>query len=438
MCLSRMDRRAMALPHRLERLLGYGALGLGLTALSLALLQGLLSRELMRSRLQQQASEAAFTARLVALALESLPPAGLAQLTGLSLRVQSPPPVPPLPEQPALQQLLCRQLAHCPTLRSAHSPRGVWLELHAPLEPVWLLVPLPGPSPWPPDPWLLAGAVAVAGLTTTLVYLTLEVELPLRRLQARVDDPGSLSVAQRGTHAVQVLGQRLQHAAAERSVMLAGLAHDLRAPLTRLRLRLNTAAASTEAAADLDALERLVDQFLVFAAGEQGEAELPVPLEQLLAELAAAYPPELQLQLMPLTRRVRPLGLSRAAANLLDNAYSYGQGPVLLRLLPWGSLGQGFAIEVWDGGDGIDPAAWPRALEPFQRLDQARTRRGHSGLGLPIAQRVAQVHGGELALLRDPLPALRTLGVRSGVALYCPAERSGHTSAGRQLQFSQT
>jgi two-component system, OmpR family, osmolarity sensor histidine kinase EnvZ len=133
----------------------------------------------------------------------------------------------------------------------------------------------------------------------------------------------------------------------------------------------------------------------------------------------------------------RPTGLGRAVANLLDNALSHGEPPWLLRLLPWGAAGQGFAIEVWDGGLGIDPQAWPRALEPFERLDAARCRSGHSGLGLPIALRAAQAHGGGLALLHHPPEALQRLGLRAGVALQCGSERSGHTLAPRWLWFSQ-
>lgn len=432
----------MALPRRLERLLGYGAAALGLTALSLALLQGVLARQLARQRLQQRALEVAFTARLVALGLETLPPAGLAQLSGLTLRTTPPPPAPPLPEQAALQQLLCQRQRACAPLLPAAAPRGVWLLLDAPLDPVWLLVPLPQPAPWPPQPWLLAVALVLGGGATTLLYLSLEVEQPLRRLQQEQGAAQPLPPGGRGTPAVLALRQRLLQADAERSVMLAGLAHDLRAPLTRLRLRHSLqagdgAALASGVAADLAALDRLVQQFLVFAAGEQAEAAVPLPLEQWLAELAAAYPPELQLQLTPLERPVRPIGLGRAVANLLDNALSHGEPPWLLRLLHWGADGQGWAIEVWDGGVGIDPQAWPRALEPFERLDAARSRGGHSGLGLPIALRAAEAHGGTLQLLQQAPEALRRLGLRSGVALCCGSERSGHMSRPRRLWFSQ-
>ena len=445
----------MALPQRLERWLGYGAVALGSTALLLALLQTLLARQLAGNRLVQRAEDAAQTARLASLTLESLPPAALVQLSGLPLRLQPPPAAAALPEQAVLQRLICRQLSPCPRLLPASAPqRGLWLELVSPLEPVWLLVPLPQPAAWPPDPALLVLAVVAAGGATTLLFLTLEVERPLRRLQQGLagfehepaDQPEvPVRRSSRGTPAVRALAdhlaaaqRRLWLSARERAAMLAGLAHDLRAPLTRLRLRLSLQrgeAAADPAQADLDALERLIDQFLAYAADASSESALPVPLEQLLAEVAAAYPPGLMLHLTPLQRWVPPTTLARGVANLLDNALSHGRPPLLLRLQPWGQGDQGFAIEVWDGGDGITAADWPTALQPFQRLDPARRVGGHGGLGLPIAQQAARACGGELVPLTSVPPSLQSIGLRWGVALQ--AERSGHKLSGPELHSSQ-
>lgn len=446
------DARAMVLPRRLERLLGYGAVGLGSTALVLALMQTLLARPLERNRLEQRAGEVVQTVRLLGLALESLPPEGVLQLSGLPLRLQPPPAAPSLAEQVTLQRLLCRELKPCPVLLPARTPvRGVWLALATSLEPLWLLVPLPSSTAWPPDPALLLLAMAAGGGITMLVYVSVEIEQPLRHLRLRLDvlderEADLVAQPRQGTAAVRALAahlaaarQREQQAARERTVMLAGLAHDLRAPLTRLRLRqslqtpdfASTTAAANPVVADLDALERLIDQFLAFVAAERSEAPVLVPLEQLLAEVAAPYPPALTLQLTTMRCRVPPNMLARAVTNLLDNALCHGRPPFLLRLLSCGGADQGFAIEVWDGGNGIALADWPRALEPFQRLDAARQRRGHGGLGLAIAQRGAKACGGELVLLHDPSPELQALGLRSGVGLN--SEISCHNCLARQL-----
>jgi two-component system osmolarity sensor histidine kinase EnvZ len=85
--------------------------------------------------------------------------------------------------------------------------------------------------------------------------------------------------------------------------------------------------------------------------------------------------------------------------NLLENALSHGRPP--LRLVLRGIGEEGFAIEVGDGGEGIRPDEWERALQPFQRLDWARGVQGHCGLGLAIADRVAREHGGELSCRQE-------------------------------------
>jgi two-component system osmolarity sensor histidine kinase EnvZ len=154
--------------------------------------------------------------------------------------------------------------------------------------------------------------------------------------------------------------------------------------------------------ADLDALERITAQFLLFAGGVDAEPPVQVPLEQLLAELSAAIDPrELQLDLELLQRWVQPTALCRAVGNLLDNALSHGQAPLRLVLRSALPDGEGFRIAVWDCGAGIAPDQWAQALMPFQRLDRARGGLGHCGLGLAIAARVAAAHGGGLEAVRS-------------------------------------
>jgi two-component system osmolarity sensor histidine kinase EnvZ len=194
--------------------------------------------------------------------------------------------------------------------------------------------------------------------------------------------------------------ERLEAASRERRTMLAGIAHDLRAPLTRLRLRLaeagGDAGTTARSEADLAALERITGQFLLFAGADGDEPAAVVPLDALLAELAAvADASTLVLDTEPLERRVRPVALGRAIANLIDNALEHGRPPLLL-VLESGPGPDGFTIRLRDEGLGIPPEQWARALEPFQRLDRARGGQGHCGLGLAIADRVAREHGGRL------------------------------------------
>ena len=399
----------------------YGLAGLGVALVSTAQLQLLLAERLQRDRIAQQGPEVLFQLRLAELALDRLPPSRLAQLSGLPLRVGADPPTGPdrLLEGQAevLRQQLCPALTPCPAvLPAAGERRGVWVEVLAPLDPVWLLVPIPPVRPWPPDPWLLLVGLGLGTSSALLLFFWWEVQRPLRQQQqalARVGrDQWPDPQLERGTAVVrQLIGrfnamvERLQSGERERAVMLAGIAHDLKSPLTRLRFRLSLAGLPPrdlqQAEADITAMERITGQFLQFAGSVDNEPAVLVPLDQLLAEQTAGLgPSDLALALEPLERVVRPVALGRAVANLIDNARSYGAPPLRLQLEAADPPGQGFRIVVWDGGAGIAAGRWQQALMPFQRLDAARGGSGHCGLGLAIAARVAQGHGGQLERLQ--------------------------------------
>ena len=414
----------------------YPAVALGVTALSLVLLQLLVGRRLAEQQLQQLSTQVAANLVLGEVALERFSPSVLAQLSGLRLAVGARPELPALsgPRPLADRQLrlqarqlraaLCRHLPRCPAVWPSDSgPRGVWVELGSPLETVWLFAPLPSLRGWPPDPRLLSLALGVAGLTTGLLFLAVEVQRPLRQLEQALGAVGlevrPAALPARGAAAVRQLTQhfnamlaRLERASMDRSTMLAGIAHDLRAPLTRLRLRQDWAGA----AADLGALERITRQFLLFAGAEQ-ESPLLVPLDQLVAEAAAVVGEvPLTMALAPMQRRVRPIAISRAVTNLLENALAHGAPPLHLVLRADGS--DGFEIQVWDRGPGIAADQWAAALAPFQRLDPARGgQEGHCGLGLAIAERIASDHGGGLRRLVAEGPT-GPMGAGFGVGLW--------------------
>jgi len=412
--------------------LRYGLVGLGVALLSTAQLQLLLAERLQRDRIAQQGPEVLFQLRLAELALDRLPPARLARLSGLPLRVGAAPPIRPdrtLEAQARLlRQVLCSILTPCPTVLPAQGPqRGVWVSLLAPLDPVWLLVPIPPVRPWPPDPWLLLAGLGLGGSVALLLFFWLEVQRPLQLLQQALTGVGGRrwpAVQQeRGTAVVRQLTgrfntmvQRLQTGEQERAVMLAGIAHDLKSPLTRLRFRLSLTGLAPadlqQAEADLASLERITGQFLLFAGGGDHEPAVCVPLDQLLAEQAGGLDAtELALELEPLVRVVQPVALGRAVANLIDNARSYGVPPLRLELRAAEPAGEGFRIILWDCGAGIPAEQWDQALMPFQRLDAARGGSGHCGLGLAIAARVARAHDGHLERLAAESPAGRRFGI---------------------------
>ena len=428
-----------------KRGLGYGAATAGFTDLALLLLQVLLAQRLEQQQRRQLSNQVAGSVLLAELGLERFSPTALADLGDMRLAVGPRPPAAATPGQPAplalrlqaeaLRNDLCRRLSHCPLvwptgLRSAGAGahgrdpkagdpgRGAWVELQSPLETVWLFAPMAPRHGWPPDPQLASLALVAGGLGSLLLFLALEVQRPLRRLEGALaqvgldsDQPQPPLVAAGGTAAVRRLTQRfnamlnrIERSGRERRTMLAGLAHDLRSPLTRLRLRLASSGPLSpderrRAEIDLAALERITRQFLQFAGAETPEEPVLLPLEALVAEAANGVD-QVRLELEPMARCVRPVALSRAVANLLDNADTHGRPPLRLVLRARGP--EGFAIEVWDQGAGIAEADWPRAVQPFQRLDPARSGVGHSGLGLAIADQVAQAHGGGLERLAPP------------------------------------
>ncbi|MCP9803605.1 histidine kinase [Cyanobium sp. T1G-Tous] len=413
----------------------YGLVGLGVALLSTLQLQLLLAERLQRDRITQQGPEVLFQLRLAELALDRLPPARLARLSGLPLRVGAKPPRRSdralEVQSQLLRQELCASLNPCPSVLPALAPqRGVWVQLLSPLDPVWLLVPIPPVRPWPPDPWLLLVGLGLGGSVALLLFFLLEVQRPLLLLQQVLggvgrrgwpdvqQEQGTLVVRQL-TARFNAMVQRLQAVEEERAVMLAGIAHDLKSPLTRLRFRISlldlAQADLQQAVVDLDSLERITGQFLLFAGGGDQEVALAVPLEQLLAEQAAGLAAsELELDLEPLVRVVQPVALARAVANLIANARSYGAPPLRLQLRVAEPAGEGFRIVIWDCGPGIPPERWDQALMPFQRLDAARGGGGHCGLGLAIAARVARSHGGHL----ERLEADGDSAWRFGIALH--------------------
>ena len=412
----------------------YGLVGLGVALLSTLQLQLLLAERLQRDRITQQGPEVLFQLRLAELALDRLPPARLARLSGLPLRVGAKPPSRSERalevQAQLLRQELCASLNPCPSVLPAlAAKRGVLVQLLSPLDPVWLLVPIPPVRPWPPDPWLLLVGLGLGGSVALLLFFLLEVQRPLLSLQQVLGGVGRRGwpevQQEQGTLAVRQLTarfngmvRRLQAVDQERAVMLAGIAHDLKSPLTRLRFRISLLELSQadlqQVVADLDSLERITGQFLLFAGGGDQEAALAVPLEQLLAEQAAGLAAsELELDLEPLVRLVQPVALARAVANLIANARSYGAPPLCLQLRAAEPAGEGFRIVIWDCGSGIPPERWDQALMPFQRLDVARGGSGHCGLGLAIAARVARSHGGYL----ERLEADGNSAWRFGIAL---------------------
>ncbi len=203
---------------------------------------------------------------------------------------------------------------------------------------------------------------------------------------------------------------RLTAFAEQRTAMLAGVSHDLRTPLTRLKLAFAMMPETGDTSAarrDLDEMAEMLDGYLAFARGEQTEEpqafDLAATLQTVIAasEPALAYTGPQTLQMVG-----RPLALKRAIANLVSNACNYaGRAEVTLITGPhWTE------IVIDDDGPGIPADRHEDAFRPFSRLDDARSQNESGiGLGLTLARDTARAHGGDVRLSASPLGGLRAV-----------------------------
>ena len=226
---------------------------------------------------------------------------------------------------------------------------------------------------------------------------------------------GAREVREAG-HAFLDMRTRLQRHLEQRTTLLAAVSHDLRTPLTRMKLAVALAEPSPRIEAisrDIADMEHMVEEYLDFARGEGGEAAEAVPLSRLLAEVAeAAGRSGAEVELVDaggLAARLRPNAVKRALSNLVMNASAHGSGRVRLeaRRAPAGA--PGLELIVDDDGPGIPETLHEEAFRPFARLDSARRNAKGVGLGLAIARDVARGHGGDITLERSPLGGLRAV-----------------------------
>jgi two-component system osmolarity sensor histidine kinase EnvZ len=260
---------------------------------------------------------------------------------------------------------------------------------------------------------LLVLMVFASLLLTLIAFGFLRNQLrPITKLAQAAEDFGkgrAVSYRPRGALEVRAAGrafldmrQRIERQIEQRTLMLSGVSHDLRTPLTRLRLGLAMMPDDPEVAAlqvDVAEMERMVDEFLTFARGDAMEGSVPTDAVALVRGLVDRSDPKVRLvgvSGLEQPVELRPQAVTRAVENLIANACRYGNR-VELRLA---FEDKGLRITVEDDGPGIPTARREEALRPFTRLDQSRdpNRGGGVGLGLSIAADIAMSHGGTLTL----------------------------------------
>jgi two-component system osmolarity sensor histidine kinase EnvZ len=271
--------------------------------------------------------------------------------------------------------------------------------------------------------WYFGSAIAL--FTISLLFMRNQIR-PIRRLAVAADafgkgqeappdfkPEGALEVRQ-AAHAFLVMRERIQRQIEQRTELLAGVSHDLRTPLTRMRLGLALLPESEEVKdllSDISEMEVMISGYLDFARGQGGEAEVTADLSRILSEIAQNarrggllvaedIAPDLSL-------RLRPGEIRRCVDNLVANARRYGKGRIWLSAH---KLGKRIEIAVEDDGPGIAADRLEDVFRPFVRMEDSRNPdTGGVGLGLTIARDIARGHGGDIRLAKSPHGGLRAV-----------------------------
>ncbi|HEX9397978.1 MAG TPA: ATP-binding protein [Burkholderiales bacterium] len=328
----------------------------------------------------------------------------------------------PLPDDPLLRRVAGR-------VRSVLGDRtrfalardgeeGFWVSFFIDDDEYWAKLPLGRFQPALGLEWLSWGLALLALALAGAWLIASRITRPLAELTAAAGRLGRgephQPLPEAGPRELQTVATAFNRMASdlegmerERAMVLAGISHDLRTPLTRLRLALEMSGARTEAdsgaavramVADVEEIDAILRQFLDFARGAD-EAKGAGDLGLVLAELAEHYarlgkPVTIHQHGLPPFHFAR-MALRRALANLIDNALRHAGGPVDVMTF---AAGDSLSIEVRDRGPGIPQGEIDRLKRPFTRLESARSGASGSGLGLAIVERIARAHGGRLEL----------------------------------------
>jgi two-component system osmolarity sensor histidine kinase EnvZ len=270
--------------------------------------------------------------------------------------------------------------------------------------------------------WMVGTSLVL--LTVAILFLRNQIK-PILRLSEAADSfgrgrpppadfkPRGAREVRQAAHAFIEMRDRIERYVEQRTVMLAGVSHDLRTVLTRFKLQLALFEDSPELEAmrvDVDEMQAMLEDYMAFAKGDAGEEIVRTDIGEILSEVKSqahgGRAIAIEVKDGPLVVPVRRHAFKRAVANLVNNAARFAEHVNVSAAKQNGAL----IVEVEDDGPGIPETEHEHVFRPFYRIDHARNQdSGSTGLGLAIARDIARIHGGDIALSRSPLGGLKAV-----------------------------
>ncbi len=320
------------------------------------------------------------------------------------------------------EELTLRLGAGTVVATSVNGESGLWVGFTIDGDAYWLLLDRERLSPVGGKTWLIwlmtAAALSLAGAAV----IARLINRPLKQLSfaasrvrdgdfdaSRLDERAVTSEIREVNIGFNRMAQQLAKIEQDRAVMLAGISHDLRTPLARMRLETELSVADENArahmAADIDQLDAIIDKFLEYARPDHAELRTVLLNDVIEACLYAVHDHDdirINLDMAPnLQVMADEVELARVISNLLENARRYGKTPetgIAVIDIAAKARGEWVLLKVRDHGMGVSPEALPNLIKPFFRGDAARTAATGAGLGLAIVDKTVQRMGGVFML----------------------------------------
>ncbi len=308
---------------------------------------------------------------------------------------------------------------------SVNGTPGLWVGIGIENDPYWLHAESGRVLPVAPKTWVTWASIALLATLLGSAAIARLINQPLRDLsfaasrirdgefESRLDENTITSEIREVNMGFNRMARELAKVEEDRAVMLAGISHDLRTPLARLRLEAEMSVQDEEArrymAADIDQLDAIIDKFMDYARPGQAELEA-VDLSYLVEREAAAFrdPSEIRIEsklASDLSVMADDTELGRVFANLFENARRYGRSEdtgIAKVEVTYARTGPWIIIAVRDYGPGVAPEKLPQLTTPFYRGDAARTAATGAGLGLAIVEKSIQRMGGHFEAANAP------------------------------------